>query len=135
MLNGIKIRRLCRPCQYLNLIIFKLFMSSIRCMLWIIILLENDPALVQLIIADSLKKIVIKNAGIYLCIHTTINSACIPNSLSYYAIPHHQTSTTKFHCALNILVYQLIIWTFPCPDMAIRLKMVYFSLIRPNNTF
>ena len=94
---------------------------------------EDDHARVQLIILEGSEEFVTGDMRVRLCIHTSVDLACVANSLGRHASPNHQTSTSKLDRALNMLRCEPICRYFPHPLAPIRAQTIDISLFGPND--
>src|SRR5882724_805612 len=89
--------------------VFKPVSGLMGLVLWVIVLLEDDPGGIFVIVGNTVLEFILQDLGVELCIHPPINLACIPNSLPQHAAPDHQRSSSK----LDSLLHQPITQALP----------------------
>ena len=110
MFYAVKVRRLCRPFENSNIIVFKGLFAG---MFGVIVLLKHNIISCFTLILQCLLKFIFHNADIKISIHLSFNSGGISNTISSHTPPHHQISTSKLVCSLNQPITQPLITIVP----------------------
>src|SRR5271156_2424090 len=95
MFDWIKVRGLGRPLHDIKIMIIEPGLGLLAGVLRVIVLLENDVARGFVVIMEGSLELILQNLAIKVCIHLTINLACISSAFPCHTAPHHHGTTTK----------------------------------------
>ena len=88
--NGVKVWRLSRPIQKLDILLLKPDLGSSGGMLGIIILLENDIICRNSRIPHALQQSSLQNGHILFSIHPSLHLTQNPHTIPPYTAPYHE---------------------------------------------
>src|SRR5208337_1053859 len=126
---------MCRPIQYLYLIVFEPVIHLLGSVWTCTILLEDDLLLFQLIILYGPKEFILKYANIKVRVHPPLYPTGIACTLARHTTPNHHRTPPILYLTFYILVCRAITRPSPYPLSSMRPKTLYNGLIRPNDMF
>ena len=130
VLNGIEVRRLCRPYHLMYGIVLEPFLGLLALVLGVVVLLEDDIALLHIPSVKAPKQIILQNLLVKLPIHVSINPDNTPNPRTMlHASPHHDIAATVFHRFASGACSEPFTRPFPYPLVAIGPKTINLGLI------
>src|SRR5208337_2493928 len=126
---------MCRPIQYLYLVVFEPVIHLLGSVWTCTILLEDDLLPFQLVKLYGLKEFILKYANIKVRVHPPLYPTGIAYTLACYTTPNHNRTSPMLYLTFYIPVYKTITRPSPYPLSSMRPKTLYNGLIRPNDTF
>src|SRR5271169_4760311 len=126
---------MCRPIQYLYLVVFEPVIHLLGDVWACTILLEDDLLPFQLVKLYGPKEFILKYANIKVRVHLPLYPTGIACTLAHHTIPNHYRTPPMLYLTFYILVCKAITMPSPYPLSSMRPKMLNNGLIRPNDTF
>src|SRR5258707_11379663 len=88
--NGVQIRRLSWPPEYLNIIIFKPLFGPFGGVFGVIVLLKVSLSILHLQLFKAFQHSMVQNLTVLLCIHLSLHLYQHSNSIPTHTAPYHK---------------------------------------------
>src|SRR5208282_5968189 len=126
---------MCRPIQYLYLVVFEPIIYLLGGVWACTILLKDDLLPFQLVKLYGPKEFILKYANIKVRVHPPLYPTGIACTLARHTTLNHNRISPMLYLTFYILVCKTITRPSPYPLSSMRPKMLYNGLIRPNDMF